>query len=241
MTILNGESNIVTLFKGSRALSSERWLVQVLVNAFGLNKSDVPFYNADDTGIGHQPLPQSNQIPPEHRIFYLVYQSVHDGLSGARLEEMQNQLTRNVSSQLVDAEIDSDGWTGMPDVYDAFIRSVCFRASTTALCGPRIFEAVPDLEADFWHFDGHLPNMFREVPRLLAPASYKARDKMKDNMAKWHTLAHAGYDISQSQTDTRNWEENFGSKLMRTRHAFFEKMPLTKETIAADDLGLLWA
>lgn len=242
MVILNGASNIVALFKGSRWLSSERWLVQVLVNAFGVDKSDAPFYLADDTGVASQPAPQSARIPPEHRIFHLVYQSVHDGLSGERLDEMTRQFMGNLSAQFAGAEVDEGGaWTDVADLYGTIIRKACFTASMTALCGTRIFEALPDFEADFWEFDGHLPNLFREMPRWLVPASYASRDRMKESIKTWHRLAHEGYDISCAETDARNWEENFGSKLMRTRHAFFSKMPLSKDTIAADDLGMLWA
>lgn len=241
MTILNGASNIVTLFKGSRWLSSERWLVQVLVNAFGVEKDDESFYLADNTGISSQPLAESNPIPHEHRIFHHVYQTVHDGLSGERLEEMQRQLIRNLSAQLACVDVDYDTWTEIPDLYGSFLRKICFTASTTSLCGPRVFEAAPSLEPDFWDFDLLLPNLFREMPQWLVPASYRARNKMTENLKRWHALAHKGYDISQSETETRNWEENFGSKLMRNRHAFFHKMPLSKHTIAADDLGLLWA
>jgi hypothetical protein len=240
VTILNGANNIATLFKGGRALSSEKWLVQVLVNAFGVNASDAPFYVADDTGIAQQPAPGSNQIPHEHRIFHLVYQTVHDGLSGARLDEMQDQMIRNISDQFAAINIGSE-WSDLSDLYGSFIRNICFQASITSLCGPKIFEAAPDLTEDFWHFDSHLPNMFREMPRWLVPSSYKARDTMKENMKKWHQLAHRGYDIDQCNEDKRLWEENFGSKLMRSRHAFFKKMPLSKDTVAADDLGLIWA
>lgn len=222
-------------------MNSEHWLVQVLVNAFGVLTTDSPFYLADDTGVGHQPAPNSNRIPSEHRIFHLVYQSVHDGLSGERLDEMQRQLVRNLATQLSLAEIEYDTWTHVPDLYGSLIRKICFMASTISLCGTRIFEAAPDLEPDFWDFDGHLPNLFKEMPQWLVPASYRSRRKMKENMKRWHELAHTGYDIGTSSTDTRNWEPNFGLKLMRTRHAFFDKMPLSKDTIAADDLGLLWA
>ena len=240
VTILNGASNIAALFKSSRSLSSERWLVQVLVNAFGVQTKDVPFYNADDTGLAQQPQPGSNQIPPEHRIFHHVYQSAHDGLSGARLDEMQHQMIRKLSEQFAALDIDADKWTDIPDLYGSFIRDICFTASTTALCGPRIFEAAPNLAEDFWNFDSHLPNMFREMPRWLFPSSYKARDKMQNHMKKWHEIANQGYDIDKSDQDERNWEENFGSKLMRSRQAFFKKMPISKDTVAADDLGLLW-
>jgi hypothetical protein len=64
---------------------------------------------------------------------------------------------------------------------------------------------------------------------------------MKENVQKWQAYSHERYDVKQGQHDKREWEEYFGSRLMRTRHEFFQKMPLSKETIAADDLGLIWA
>ena len=239
ISILNGTSNINTLFKSSRFLASEQWLVQVLVNAFGVEKSDAPFYLADNTGLGHQPEARSNNLPLHHRIFYLIYQSTHDGLSGARLEEMQRQLVNTAAAEVIKSEYKCDSWTEVPDVYSSFIQKLSFKASTTSLLGSRIFEVIPTLEADFWAFDSHVPNLFREMPWWLVPAAYKARDKMKANMKRWHAYANEHYDVDRDD-DPRDWEEYFGTRLMRARQAIFRKMPLSKNSIAADDLGLLW-
>lgn len=101
MTLLKGAEAVTSLFKSSRDLSSEHWLVQVLVNAFGVEVTDAPFYLADDTGIANHPDPRSNMKNPEHRIFHLVFKSVHSGLSGVSLEEMERQLVRNLSSRFI--------------------------------------------------------------------------------------------------------------------------------------------
>jgi hypothetical protein len=241
MTLLKGAEAVTSLFKSSRDLSSEHWLVQVLVNAFGVEVADAPFYLADDTGIANHPDPRSNMKKPEHRIFHLVFKSVHSGLSGVSLEEMERQLVRNLSSQIHHTDIKSHSWAQISDLYGSLIRTVAFRASVVSLCGPHVFERIPTFDADFWTFDSALPNLFKEIPRWLAPASYAARDKMKKHLQEWQSFAHEHYDVCQGQQDQREWEESFGSRLMRTRHEFFQKMPLSKETIAADDLGLVWA
>lgn len=241
MSLLKGADSITTLLKSSRDLSSEHWLVQALVNAFGVEVADAPFYLADDTGIGNQPDPRSKMTNPDHRIFHLVFKSVHSGLSGASLEEMERQLVRNLSSQIHQTDIKSDTWTDISDLYGSLIRTVAFRASVVSLCGAHVFETIPTFVDDFWVFDSALPDLFKEMPRWLAPASYAARDRMKQNLQKWQAFAHEHYDVRQGQLDNREWEEFFGSRLMRTRHEFFQKMPLSKETIAADDLGLIWA
>ena len=241
MSLLKGAECINSLFRNSRDLSSEHWLVQVLVNAFGVEVADAPFYLADDTGIANQPDPRSKMTNPEHRIFHLVFKSVHSGLSGSSLEEMERQLVLNLSSHIHQTDIQSGSWTEIPDLYGSLIRTIAFRASVVSLCGPHIFECIPTFDDDFWTFDSALPNLFKEMPRWLAPASYAARDKMKEHLQKWQSFAHEHYDVTQGQLDKREWEEFFGSRLMRTRHEFFRKMPLSKETVAADDLGLVWA
>lgn len=241
MTILNGADSIAALFKGSRAVSSEPWLVRTLIHAFGVLDKDAHVYYNDNTGVGVKPVPGSNTIPPEHRIFRLVYQSVHEGLSGTRLEDTERRLVANFAAQISHADVGQEGWTAVPDLHGSLIRKMCFVATTTSWFGSRIFDAAPDLEPDFWRFESHLPCLFKEVPQWLSPASYRARAKMQDNMRRWHELAHAEYDITKGTDDPRNWEPTFGSRLLRNRHAFFRNMPLSKETNAADDLGLLWA
>jgi hypothetical protein len=154
---------------------------------------------------------------------------------------MERQLVRNLSSQIHQTDIQSDSWTEITDLYGSLIRTVAFKASVVSLCGPHVFESIPTFDVDFWAFDNALPNLFKEIPRWLAPASYAARDKMKEHLQKWQSFAHEHYDVRQCQLDKREWEEFFGSRLMRTRHEFFQKMPLSKETVAADDLGLVWA
>lgn len=241
MTLLKGPENISTLFKSSRYLSSERWLVQILVNTFGVTVADSSFYLADNTGINNQPEPHSNMISPEHRIFHLVYKSVHTGLSGVGLAEMERQLIKNLGEQMHNLPIKYDEWTAIPDLYGGLIQRMAFEGAMVSLCGPHILEVNPNFHDDFWTFDNRLPSLTREVPRWLAPKAYKARDKMNQSMRRWQEFAHKNYDVTKANEDKREWEEFFGSRLMRTRHEFFGKMPLSKETIAADDLGLIWA
>lgn len=240
ITLLYGPDIILGLFKKSKEVAAEHWLVQVLVNAFGVEPSDAPFYLKDDTGISNQPAPRSNDVPAEHRIFYLVYKSIHVGLSGDRLDEMSRQLIRNVSTQLGQQSF-TEEWTDVPDLYQPFIRKICFKAGIVSLCGSKILEVIPTFVEDFWTFDYHVPTLFKEVPSWLAPNAFSARDTMKQNVQKWHDYAHAHYDVDEGEDDPRHWEEYFGTRMMRTRHAFFKKMPLSKSTVAADDLGLIWA
>lgn len=223
-------------------MNSEKWLVQVLVNAFGIESSDAPFYLNDNTGLGVHPLPGSRDIPPEHRIFLHVWRASHVCLTGSRLDATVRQFVSHLSSQLRQCSPapPSSEWMDVPDLYSSFIRPLCFRASTESFCGSHIFDLTPTFADDFWTFDKHLPDLFLEKPRWLASAAFKARDKAKANMLRWHDFAHEHYDVDNANSDPREWEPYFGSRFMRTRHEFFKKMPLSKSTLAGDDLGSLW-
>ena len=241
MSILKGPENVVALFKHSRELSHVEWLVQILVNAFGVEPVDASFYLADDTGVGNQPYPDSTMSNPDHRIFHLAYASFHTGLTGARLEEIMRQLVKSLSAQITASEFPVDKWIEVPDMYELFVRKLAFKASITAFCGSHIFEVIPTLEADFWAYDSHLPTLFKEIPHWLVPGAYRSRDNIKKQLAAWHVSAGEHYDVNRAKEDERDWEEFFGARLMRTRQQYFRKMPLSKQTVAADDLGIIWA
>ena len=149
-------------------------------------------------------------------------------------------MIENLASRMGDAKIDSDEWTDFSDVYTQFIRSLCFRATVTSVFGTSLFKVNPTFEDDFWFFDTHLPGLFKEMPKWLVPDAFKSRDTMKEHVKKWHRFANEHYDVANCAEEPREWEEYFGSRLVRTRQAFFTKMPISEDTIAADDLGLIW-
>ncbi|KAL2203550.1 cytochrome P450, partial [Sarocladium strictum] len=78
------------------------------------------------------------------------------------------------------------------------------------------------------------------MPRVLSPSAYKIREKMKKHIQAWHSFAHANYDVDQCVGDASDWEEFFGSRMMRKRAQFFRTVPLRQDSIAADDLALIW-
>jgi hypothetical protein len=127
--------------------------------------------------------------------------------------------------------------------HPGFIYLICkfsFQALTLSLFGPHIFEIDPDFVSNFWAFNTYLPNLAKGWPRWLTPASHRARDKMKEHFKKWHEMK-SKRDADGGIKGTKPGEENFGSKPVMDRHAFFAKMGLSEDTIAAEDLHLLWA
>ncbi|KAJ9260157.1 hypothetical protein DTO212C5_8537 [Paecilomyces variotii] len=240
MTLLSGAKHISTLFRNSRDLNNDHWQVQILVNAFGLPQEDGDVLLKDDTGINAQPHPNSTMTVAEHRIFYLHHHTFATCLTGSSLDALAKQLVQTLSDQFSNCDIGYDTWTELPDIYTSFIRKKVFHAAITALCGTHILEIIPTLDEDFWAFDHAMPDLFQEMPRFLVPDAYRSRDRMKQNIMKWHDFANRHYDVTRAEEDEQEWEEFFGSRVMRIRQKIFHRTPLTPEGYAADDLGMIW-
>ncbi|KAL1970226.1 hypothetical protein VTN77DRAFT_5386 [Rasamsonia byssochlamydoides] len=239
-SILSGPKAISTLFKNSKRLITNKWLVGIMITAFGLPPADAHLYLKDDTGYGAQPLEGAKMTNPDHRIFYLGHRRLYASLAGPGLEAMARQLILSLAEQISQCGFDFDRWTDVSDLYAGLIRKMTFKASITSLCGSHIFTVNPDLDDDFWKFDAAMVTLL-QWPEWMIPGARRAREKMKQNMTRWHRFAEQHYDVSKAAEDPRDWEEYFGNKIMRMRNQTYHKLPLSDEAYAAEDVGLLWA
>lgn len=240
--VLSGPKTISSLFKNSKRLVSNQWLVGILITVFGLPPADAELYLNDDTGYGVQPVEGAKMTNPDLRVFYLAHRSLYAYIAGPGLEAMARQLVRSLAEQIAQCPVAVDRWTDVSDLYAGLVRKMLFKASVTALCGAHIFAINPDLDEDFWAFDAATLSLMR-WPAWLIPGARRAREKMKLNMTRWHRFAeqHYHYDGEDGEDDPRDWEEYFGNRIMRMRNRIYRKLPLSDEAYAAEDVGMLWA
>ncbi|KAK8076796.1 Cholesterol 7-alpha-monooxygenase [Apiospora phragmitis] len=94
-----------------------------------------------------------------------------------------------------------------------------FRASTRTLVGDAIFDLSPSFTADFW---GARERVFGAVKAYIAQA--------------WHHL-------DPRRVDGLDWDfdDHFGSRLVRTREAMYANYGLSLDGRAASEMGLIWS
>lgn len=144
----------------------------------------------------------------------------------------------NLDKKLLSMDVGEE-WVTIPDLYHLVQHSV-FEASTTALFGPHLFRINPSLAEQFWQYDGYLLSFFNKTPRWLIPKGFTVREKILKNIMQWHDFANE--HSNPSENIDGEYEEYFGSKFMRSRHTLFPGIDgMTKEGLAAQDLGLMWA
>ena len=239
MRLVSGTDNITTIFKETRNLAPKQAALVALEYVFGLPKRAIGFYNDDDSGTAFNAHPQSN-VEPHNRIFYFQHKTTLANLSGSALNDLTRRFLENLRHRIFQSSIGSE-WVDMPDLY-SFLQVELFEASVEAMCGPIIFRLNPDFTKEFWEFDRCMPSLFKGYPRWMVPRSYRALDKALKSVKQWHTFAHEHYDPSQILANDENWDEYFGSKLIKERLEYSKKMePLNADALASEDMGLMWA
>ena len=239
MRFIAGSDNIITVFKQTRNLAPKQAIIVALYYVFGLSKKAVDFYAADDSGTAFNPHPQS-KVEPHNRVFYLQHRVALTHLSGSSLNDLSRRFLECLRNRIFTSSIGSK-WVDMPDLY-YFLQVELFHASVEAMCGPIIFRLSPDFTQDFWEFDRCMPNLFKGYPRWMVPGSYRALDKALTSVKQWHAFAHEHYDASQITPNDEDWDQYFGSKLIKERLEYCKKMePMDDDAVASEDLGLLWA
>lgn len=120
-----------------------------------------------------------------------------------------------------------------------FVRVRVTKASITALCGSRIFEASPNIIEEYWAWNDVFLNLSYGFPRFAYRRGYEMRDKLHASTRRWLVDAWERYDWSAPDVD---WEENFGSRLMRAREkAFKEAIGFSLDSRASNEMGLMFA
>ena len=234
-----GSDNVVTVFKQTRNLAPKQAILDALCNVFGVSKKAVAFHAADDSGTAFNPYSQS-KVEPHNRIFYLQHKTLVAHLSGSSLNELTRRFLDVLRNRIVKSSIGSE-WEDMPDLH-SFLQLELFQASVEAMCGPNFLRLSPNFPQEFWEFDRCTPDLFKGYPRWVKPQSYRALEKVLKSVKQWHASAREHYDANQTLPNNEDWDDYYGSKLIKERLEYCKKMePMDADAVASEDLGLLWA
>lgn len=194
-------------------------------------------YARDNSGLAPKPLPGTS-VPPEKRFFYLHHRLVLKQLSGNSLNEMTARFLDNLDREFRAHEI-GDEWTPIPDLY-AWLEKAVFRSSIESLCGSRIFEICPNIVEEYRDYYSVTPAFLKFLPRVLAPAAHRKRDKILKSLKKWHQVAQQNNPLNSFGQEEERWDEWWGTQFVKQRKALVLAMDgMTEDGMASDDLALV--
>lgn len=182
------------------------------------------FFEADKSGITHDPHPQSS-TKPDDRVFYLMHRATVDCLAGSHVT-IAAQRFESAMNRKIDALPIQDEWVEMDDLY-SFLRPLTSYSTIEAMCGAKFLQAFPDFVDDFWNFNTRMPKLLQGWPRWMMPKAWRARDRCIATMKQW-----------RKTVDKENFD---GNAMMLRRWDYFSKMQgLSDDGVACSDLGILW-
>jgi hypothetical protein len=207
---------------------------------FGTPKHLVPsFYDHDDTGYDQKPDAGSRELSPHLRIHHTVHIQVIKYLSGSGLKPMTTRLMENIAKTMLDSGIRSV-WLEMDDLFD-FCKVKLLHASINSMFGEYLTALHPSFVDDYWKFDDCTTTLVKGFPSFMVPRSWAARRKCLDSLKHWKAYVEKLVD-ADNRTMYDGLDPHFGSQFIRQRHEAFNKMePMNADSIASEDLAIMWA
>ena len=222
--VVSGAEYLNAIWKNTKGMTSTNGINIALSNMFDTPKQDMMFFEADKSGITHDPHPKS-LTRPEDRVFYLMHKATVDCLAGSHItiatEKFQAALKRRIEAISV-----RDEWVEMDDLF-SFLRPLISYSTIEAMCGAKFLIMFPDFPDNFWTFNKTMPKLLQGWPRWAMPAAWQARDRCISTMRQWRKISN------ESTFD--------GNAMILRRWSYFSKMQgLSDDGVACSDLGILW-
>lgn len=226
ITMIYNRASISYILK-DRKLGRDNF--DVMVAKYGLNLSNGEVEKYYQHGIPAKP----GEVHPrkQEELLNLEYLLKTD-----KVNELTAQFAKSMQKDL--AEKFRDG-PGEVDIF-SWLRSLMFKASTTALWGEKVFDVIPDFERYFFQFDSDMLSFFFRFPRWMIPEAYSNRDRILEKLKRWHEAAEQELGSDIADPTTIAWEPILGARITRARHLSYRDRKLLPQSRAGLDLGFLF-
>lgn len=231
--------SIRSIWKEQQLASPMAAYIYTLKYLCGQDAKSLAAYRADDSGPFPKPYPGTN-IAAQNRVDYITHAGLLRGLTGHGLGPTTRRLSGSLGA-VFDPNLYRDNeWTQMPDLLKFFQRTLG-TSIMQSLFGPTLLNLHPSFVDDFWEYERDVPRFAWGLPSFIIPRAYRNRERLVEHLKSWY--AHARSQFSESNIDLDgDGDKLWGSELMRNRQKDLLGVEgQNDESLAAADLGLIWA
>jgi len=163
MYIMSSAELVAGLFKANKETSGNRGVTLAMEYAFGAPRKSVEFYEADDSGMLPNSIPDCKTTPEDH-IFYTTHKVITTFLSGPNLTPITTRFQESLAKKVSEPGLISNEWVGIPDLY-GFLQVQILEAAVRAMMGDYILSLNPTFLQDFWEYDRGMRGLFMRTPK----------------------------------------------------------------------------
>lgn len=210
--IILGENKTNTLFRNNTGLTIDFYLNLLVDVMFGPTKRDYARFAYDTSGRAKVPLPGTEHIAPEDRLWTEWHHIFVDNLTRTKpTNELAARFFDNFMTRI--AELFKVGEWDTILVRDFLVRHQTDCAAR-ALYGTRLFEKNPGLLDLLKEFELTIVPIAFGPPRWLNPKPYRIRDQWLNIHQQYMREALEEFDWNGPEAESA-WEPIFGSPLIR--------------------------
>lgn len=211
----------------------------VLYKCFGLPEKALHVYKQDTSGPF---LTTGLSIEPRNRVEQRTFRSYHQFLVGSGLPPFCRRFQHNIEKHFASLSASqTNQWTNAKDLEGIFSHYLLAPAIIDSISGPRLLETHPNFLEDLSTLDENFVGLMSRLPKFFFRRGYSARERCLTAIKTWHDWARANPDVAATATDSED-DAAWGSKFIRDRQTLFMEMDgQDYDSVASQDLGLLWA
>lgn len=225
--LISGASNIQTIFRNSRALSSDFLVLEVYRKVINVPKADLKIFQNDNSGPAKDAFP-GTEIPEEQRIWRHIHHAQAVNLQSKEgLEAIVRVFTREFLTVLKEDELEIGEWKEL-GMYHWF-RTKMSTASTVALIGRRIFEHNPQTIEDFWEYFAGFMSLFLGLPDFMNAKIVAARERSMDGFVELLKSVEGEGKYEGIMRSEEEWDEDLGSMFNRAGDKAMRECGVTLE------------
>lgn len=217
--------NVRALFRPSRSLSPDIFMLDVMQYVWAANEAEMRKFRRDKSGRMQKALPGTEDTPhherywaSQHHLFYEFFarSDATNTLGALYYERFLEKLER----------IPPDEWK--TDSVMRFMMNDMSESAVVTIFGTKMLELNPGFMEAMWDFMTTVAELPFGPPRWLNPRPWRNRDRFHQMTSKYLAAAWANFDWQGPDADA-DWEPHFGSRAAREL-ALWMKGNLSPET-----------
>ncbi|KAI0100867.1 cytochrome P450 [Nemania sp. FL0031] len=236
--LFQDRETVAKLMRHPRISSPMSRFIYALEYLFGMPKTGLSLYVADNSGPFAKPYPGTS-VAPSDRINHITHQKWQQAWNGAHLDSTTRRFRVAIQNEIHNLPFTKD-WAQVEDYFKLF-GSLVSASMIEAVYGRSLLQLNPNFVRDLWKFDEALPSLARGVPSFIMPDAHRVRESLRTQIKVWYEFYRR--NSPTLSTDTRkDGDRAWPSELVRELHVLFaDRESFDDNALSAHDLGHIWA
>lgn len=211
MYLVTGAQNVQTMFRPSRGLSPDIFMLDIMAYVWAARDEELTKFRNDKSGRMRKPLPGTEDTPAPQRYWASQHHLHSEFLARADAASRLGELYHQRFTERVEL-VPVGEWRTATVM--AFMMKDMSQSALVTFMGTRILDLNPGFMDAMWDFILTAAELPWGLPRWMNPRPWRNRDRFHAMTRRYLDSAWANFDWQGPDAD-QDWEPHFGSRAAR--------------------------